>query len=717
MNAEELDAMVASANPHPERTAAGPIPPVVGEAMLREITETGRGTLLQRLTGLGSVPSRARGRAGFVTAIAVVVLAVLAVNLTSIGGLSDGVDPAGESAMAEECRASGPTLNSAKQAYAEECSQPRLDCDPIDGEWICSNLQIGRAAPNPGTIQVTSTTAPPTSTTVGSNPSTTAPRPTSSTSSPSTAPPPPEPCTASGDSWADAVAAYDRTCDEPRVDCDPIDGEWLCSSQQIGDGTPLNPPVDPGNPGNPVNTTTTVSPRPTTVPPTTAPRPVGGNCIVLEAESLDLVGDWIRRSDTGASGGAYITWEGLSRERNNGSPDDVLSTRISVSQAGTYRFVWSMRQPGDVASDKANDSWVNFPDANRFGPTGGGSYGGYVKVFGNGKGNFAWAATADQNHKKTQLAIEFSRPGTYTFQLAGRSHGHQIDKIVIHHDSVSRSDAINGRCGSSNPNPQPPNPNPNPNTGTLGRFDIGKDLLLCNYDSKPDEDDLHAVAGLATMLSDSRFAGVDYHCTAGAYGRQGGRFLDEPKLFDLAFGRGNWASADANRDNAVLVAADKAIAALDAGGDVWVTEAGQSDVTARIVKRIASQRPGVDTEKRIHVVQHSNWNENQTTPADLTYVRNNTDYLKIADGNGANNGTPQLTTSSGQYWSRVKGDADVGAVWTEADAAARRGFDVDWNNDKIVKGGMDFSDTVEPMYVFGFERRSGNVGGFFDEFL
>jgi GGDEF domain-containing protein len=70
--------------------------------------------------------------------------------------------------------------------------------------------------------------------------------------------------------------------------------------------------------------------------------------------------------------------------------------------------------------------------------------------------------------------------------------------------------------------------------------------------------------------------------------------------------------------------------------------------------------------------------------------------------------------------SRLGGD-EFGIVLpdcaTEADAAARRGFAVDWNNESIVGGGMDFSDTVEPMYVFGFENRGGNVGGFFDEFL
>ncbi len=258
----------------------------------------------------------------------------------------------------------------------------------------------------------------------------------------------------------------------------------------------------------------------------------------------------------------------------------------------------------------------------------------------------------------------------------------------------------------------------NNNGGKLGRFDRDKDLLLCNFDSKPDEDDLHAVAGLGTMLADSRFNGVDYHCIAGAYGNQNGKFLNEPRLFNLAFGNSNWTNADANRNNAVNVATNKAIAALDRGGDVWVAEAGQSEVTAAIVRKIKNQRSGVNTKQRVHVVQHNiKFNEGKTKPSDLSFVKNNTDYRNIGDGNGAGNGTPNLTTNSGQFWSRAKNDAQVGELWKEADAAARRGFCCDWDNPKIKGGGMDFSDTVEPMWIFGFEGRGGGVKGFFDEFL
>ncbi len=91
--------------------------------------------------------------------------------------------------------------------------------------------------------------------------------------------------------------------------------------------------------------------------------------------------------------------------------------------------------------------------------------------------------------------------------------------------------------------PIPPAPEPIPDPGNLGKFEKGKDLLLANFDGKPDVDDLHSVAALSTMLRDSRFAGLDYHATMGAIGTQGGTFIDATGLFNMAFGN-QWANAN-----------------------------------------------------------------------------------------------------------------------------------------------------------------------------
>lgn len=67
-------------------------------------------------------------------------------------------------------------------------------------------------------------------------------------------------------------------------------------------------------------------------------------CLVvkIEAESLDLWGDWKLVEDSDASGGKYITWEGEgmqagsnNRDANNGN---IISTMIMIPEAGTYSF-------------------------------------------------------------------------------------------------------------------------------------------------------------------------------------------------------------------------------------------------------------------------------------------------------------------------------------------------------------------------------------------
>ena len=117
---------------------------------------------------------------------------------------------------------------------------------------------------------------------------------------------------------------------------------------------------------------------------------------------------------------------------------------------------------------------------------------------------------------------------------------------------------------------------------TLGRFEPHTDILLANFDNKPDTDDMLAVAGLATMLRDDRFSCVRYVATTGAYGTTMESFVEEAaqwrfikadSLFDLAF-PGNWIDAHKNRAAAIALLADRALITLQGGGDVWIMEGG-----------------------------------------------------------------------------------------------------------------------------------------------
>ncbi|MCK0129517.1 hypothetical protein [Erythrobacter sp. F6033] len=244
----------------------------------------------------------------------------------------------------------------------------------------------------------------------------------------------------------------------------------------------------------------------------------------------------------------------------------------------------------------------------------------------------------------------------------------------------------------------------------IGKFDPNRDLLIANYDSKPDVDDLQSVAGLGTMLADPAFACVRFIATAGAYGTQDGEFIPASKLFDLAFGK-NWVDAHADRDAAVARLTKEARATLEAGGNVWITEAGQSDVSAAFIRGLPEEMWG-----NVHLVQHSDWNESTTSEVDIYFVRRKVRYHRISDGNFAGNGTPSFNTNDGSHWPALLGDPVIGPIWKEA----KRLSDLHnptaaYVNPAVSAGGLDFSDTVEPAYVFGYEGMAG-VGDFVERF-
>ncbi|MCJ8190694.1 hypothetical protein [Sphingomicrobium aestuariivivum] len=244
----------------------------------------------------------------------------------------------------------------------------------------------------------------------------------------------------------------------------------------------------------------------------------------------------------------------------------------------------------------------------------------------------------------------------------------------------------------------------------IGLFDPARDLLVANYDGKPDVDDLQAVAGLGSVLKDPAFACVDYVATAGAYGSQGGEYLAAPELFDLAFGD-RWLDAHGAREETIGTLARRMLETTSTGGRVWVAEAGQSDVTAAAVRRIPEE-----LWRRVHVVQHSYWNESQTGAEAIQTVVYNTSYHRVQDGNFADNGSPAFNTKDGSHWAALLSHPEVGPLWTEA----KRLSDLHnpraaYVNPAVAAGGLDFSDTVEVAYIFGFDDMAG-VGDFVARF-
>ena len=153
-------------------------------------------------------------------------------------------------------------------------------------------------------------------------------------------------------------------------------------------------------------------------------------------------------------------------------------------------------------------------------------------------------------------------------------------------------------------------------------------------------------------------------------------------------------------------------------GSVWIAEAGQSDFTAELVKAVKNQIPTISTSTNIHVVQHSDWNESVTSTKKLDYVKKYTDYIKIADGNGLNNGTPGFKNSNFKGVQERISNPKLKRIWKEAFAISHKynGKEGRYNNEAIANGGLDFSDFAEVCWILGI-KDINDVEGFFNKLL
>jgi hypothetical protein len=265
------------------------------------------------------------------------------------------------------------------------------------------------------------------------------------------------------------------------------------------------------------------------------------------------------------------------------------------------------------------------------------------------------------------------------------------------------------------------------------RFNKKTDILIAQFDNKPDADDIHAQAALASILSHRDGAKINYFAVMGAYGSQKGKYIDSSSLFTLAFGpqNTNWTDANADRTNSVSRIVAKVKPILQAGGWVWVQEAGQSDITADWIAQLLIEGiPAQTIKTNVIVVQHSVWNENATSKAKLTYVKNNTKYIDIDDGNvdfGDYSKNIQRLTQTPKYVSKDgnliinamssnNSNTKASALWTEADRIIKEsGFKASYS--EITKGGVDFSDCVETWFILGLGKKSDAVGKFWNRYV
>ncbi|WP_100610575.1 hypothetical protein [Confluentibacter lentus] len=243
-----------------------------------------------------------------------------------------------------------------------------------------------------------------------------------------------------------------------------------------------------------------------------------------------------------------------------------------------------------------------------------------------------------------------------------------------------------------------------PESSKVSKFNIEKDLLLVQFDCKTDVDDLHTVAALMTILSDPNFSKINYHAVAGTYGIQEGLYVPPNDLFKLAFGD-NWTDAHENLESAVQKVKTKIKVTLENQGNIWIAEAGQSDFTAELIKAIQIDLPKIKISERIHVVQHSEWNEQSAAPESLEFVKNQADYYKIPDGNAVGNGTPGFRSADYTYWKDKIKNPKLIEIWQLAIDVSNQynGKEGRYLNEAIAAGGLDFSDLSEVCWILGVE--------------
>lgn len=235
---------------------------------------------------------------------------------------------------------------------------------------------------------------------------------------------------------------------------------------------------------------------------------------------------------------------------------------------------------------------------------------------------------------------------------------------------------------------------------TEKEFDVEKDLIALHYDFAPDRDDIHSAAADRTMLQ-SLF-GADWMCdhvlpVSGTYGQNGFMFIgsDADRIMEIVWNDcGGYVDADRNlfdsfrRERAAEYVADTWLNTLLSGGDIWIKEGGQSDFTEEVIRKIKDQASNIDTKSRIHLVQHSQWNEDWTGDNSLEYVKENTDYIRIPNANGVL--CTQQAEKNQLFIASAKTHPEFSHIWNTAFSL----FDPEHR--------LDFSDTTELLYIMGW---------------
>lgn len=148
--------------------------------------------------------------------------------------------------------------------------------------------------------------------------------------------------------------------------------------------------------------------------------------IVIQAESVDLTGDWVIEStEANHTGTGYIRWNGNDLFGNPGV--GILAYPVHIKNAGDYNVRFRMSHLGAPKGDQENDVWARMNN------------GTWVKVLhpANYKDDgFTFNSPTEPSSGVFSQMRYTLEAGTHTFYISGRSNNARVDRLHFYKDGT-----------------------------------------------------------------------------------------------------------------------------------------------------------------------------------------------------------------------------------------------------------------------------------------
>ncbi len=289
--------------------------------------------------------------------------------------------------------------------------------------------------------------------------------------------------------------------------------------------------------------------------------------------------------------------------------------------------------------------------------------------------------------------------------------GEHVLTVFVHHpeSNVTVQRTLSFTVVDSNEDGHGSDPYPVINSS----FNRNRDLISLHFDHCDDPDDGHATVANKVILS---YYGLNAHVVSGTYG-----FQDDPyqwsseSVMTATWGSDGWLNAHNSWNGAVENTVSVWSRVLSNEGHIWIAEGGQSDFTADVLRKLRQNYTQQLLVNRVHLIQHSDWNENHTRSRNLSFVKNNTRYIKIADGNLKGNGTAGLKEDPGNRAGNRRIENFIllarNSIFSDVWSAA-----FNYLSPRSKK--LDFSDTVELLHILGIGTDEvSNCSDFADKYF